>query len=99
MKANKLPTISSRNLISDSRSFNRDVSNNLLQQNSTQATLAQYRSLGRKDQGTSNRNLGAFINNSPSLAKPKTMNKGSVSQREVKILTVSKSLDRKKKKP
>jgi hypothetical protein len=58
--------------------------------------------LGRKDQGTSNRNLGAFINNSPSLAKPKSsinMNKGSISQREVKILTVSKSLDRKKKKP
>lgn len=87
----KLPTISSRNLISESRSFNQ--SNNLLQQNSTKDTL-QYRSLGRKDQGNkanSNRNLN--LGASPSLAK-----RSSVSSREVKILTVSKSVDRKKKK-
>jgi hypothetical protein len=101
-----LPQISSRNLISASRSFNRDISNNLLQQNSTKDTLA-YRSLGKNEppppkSSNRNLNLGGLIE-SPSLKMPKKPeNSKSMipipTNREIKILTVSKSMERSKKK-
>jgi hypothetical protein len=103
-----LPQISSRNLISGSRSFNRDISNNLLKQNSTKDTLA-YKSMGKIEisapkKHSRNAYLGGFLDN-PSLKMPKKIaaenSKSMVpmpTNREIKILTVSKSLENKKKK-